>query len=787
MLDLLIVVAFVVYALGAGLRARGKASQNLQEYFLAGKTIPGWKAGVSMAATQFAADTPLLVTGLVATAGVFALWRLWIYALAFLLMAFVFSVGWRRGGVLTDAELTEVRYSGRGVLPLRVLKAIYYGTVINCIVLAMVLVAAIRIAEVFLPWHEWLPAALYQPMLSLAGALGLQLGGVTGLDPALATANNLLSILLILAFTAMYSTTGGLRAVVNTDVAQFLLAMVGTLVYAGFVIAAVGGFGGLSQRIVGLYGAEQAGRLLSFAPPDTAAQILLPFLIIIGLQWFFQMNADGTGYLAQRSMACRTDRDARVAGVVFTWAQIFFRSLIWLAIAVGLLVLYPFDPAESGTEAFTASREILFVVGIDDLLPAGFRGLMLVGLLAALASTVDTHLNWGASYWSNDVYDRLISQHWLRREPKGRELVIVARLSNLLILVIAMIIMANLGSIQTAWFISLLFGAGMGSVLILRWVWERITLWSELTAMAMSLVTAPLLLFTLGTNPETEWLRLGIMALVTTVAALVVTLITPPTSDQVLLTFYERVQPFGWWGRTARLAGDRPRAPLAALGRRLTAVGVTALSLFLLLVGVGRLLIATPQMSPAWTWAFIVAGVALIPLWWRALVREEIADRSAGAVPARFDDRMLLESDDGLLRALRQWAPHLKTAYGMDLDVEAPEAHRIEEEGQRVLLFEVVQDLLLYMARCNGIARARVVLGREPGFHLVRVEPAGAPANFAPRKTDEPDDARPLDHDALAHVRERLYQVSGHVSVTPELQRATLVTITAAVESSEAG
>jgi solute:Na+ symporter, SSS family len=400
MIDLLIVFAFVAYAIGSGLRARGKASENLQEYFLAGKTIPGWKAGFSMAATQFAADTPLLVTGLVATAGIFALWRLWIYALAFLLMAFVFSVGWRRGGVLTDAELTERRYSGRGVLPLRVLKAIYYGTVINCIVMAMVLVAAIRIAEVFLPWHEWLPAGVHGAAVSAVRGMGLELGGITGLDPAIATANNLISILLILAFTAMYSTTGGLRAVINTDVAQFFLAIIGTVVYAWVVIREVGGFGALSERIVELYGAEQANRMLSFGPPETAGQILLPFLIIIGLQWFFQMNSDGTGYLAQRSMACRTDRDARVAGVVFTWSQIFLRSLFWLIIAVGLLVLYPFTAAEMGTEQFTASREILFVVGINDLLPPGIRGLMLVGLLAALASTVDTHLNWGASYWS---------------------------------------------------------------------------------------------------------------------------------------------------------------------------------------------------------------------------------------------------------------------------------------------------------------------------------------------------------------------------------------------------
>ena len=339
MIDLLIVFAFVVYAIGSGLRARHKASQNLQEYFLAGKTIPGWKAGLSMAATQFAADTPLLVTGLVATAGIFALWRLWIYALAFLLMAFVFAVGWRRGGVLTDAELTEVRYSGRGVLPLRVLKAIYYGTVINCVVMAMVLVAAIRIAEVFLPWHEWLPAGIYQPVVSFVAAIGLQLGeSVTGLQSEVATANNLISILLILIFTATYSTTGGLRSVINTDVVQFALAMVGTLIYAWVVVEAAGGLGGLTERIVEIYGPEEAGRMLSFGP-ETAPDLLLPFLTIIGLQWFFQMNSDGTGYLAQRSMACRTDRDARIAGVLFTWVQIFVRSLFWLAVAVSLLVL----------------------------------------------------------------------------------------------------------------------------------------------------------------------------------------------------------------------------------------------------------------------------------------------------------------------------------------------------------------------------------------------------------------------------------------------------------------
>ncbi len=624
MLDLLIVMAFILYGLGSGLRARSKASQSLDEYFLAGRTIKGWKAGFSMGATQFAADTPLLVTGLVATAGVFALWRLWIYGLAFLLMAFVFAVGWRRAGVLTDAELTCVRYSGKGVTPLRLLKAIYYGTVINCVVLAMVLVAAIRIAEVFLPWHLWLPAGLYEPIVAFIASTGIQLGeSITGLEPAVMSANNLISILLILAFTAMYSITGGLRAVVQTDVVQFSLAMIGTLLYAWFVVDAAGGLGGLTDRIVELYGSEQAGQMLSFAPPADAGEALMPFLIIVGLQWFFQMNADGTGYLAQRSMACPTDRDARIAGLVFTWLQIFLRSLFWMAIAIGLLVLYPFTPAEMAGDGFTAAREALFVQGIEDLLPPGVRGLMLVGLLAALASTVDTHLNWGASYWSNDVYGGVFAPHVLKRKPKDRELVLVARLSNVLILLIAMIIMANLGSIQTAWFISLLFGAGMGSVLVLRWLWERINLYSELTAMAVSLITAPLLLYFLGTDPDREWVRLGIMALATTSAAILVTFITPATDDATLKRFYRRVRPFGFWRRAARLNGVAGAVSVKALGSRLFAVAVTAVSLFSLLVGVGRLMFPPPGGSALISWICLAVGLLLIPVWLRIAMGRE--------------------------------------------------------------------------------------------------------------------------------------------------------------------
>jgi Na+/proline symporter len=623
MIDILIVAAFVAYAVGSGMRARREASRGPADYFLAGRSLRGWQSGMSMAATQFAADTPLLVVGLVATAGIFGLWRLWIYALAFLLMAFVLAGSWRRSGVLTDAELSEFRYGGRGALTLRVLKAVYYGTVVNCAVLAMVMVAAVRIAEVCLPWHLWLPAPVYGVVLAVVDALGLSLGTpVTGIPPEIATANGLISIALILVFTAGYSLTGGLRSVVATDVVQLAIALVGTAIYAWVVADAAGGLAALPARVAEIYGAARADRLLAFGPASVG-DLLSPFLVIIGLQWLFQMNADGTGYLAQRSMACRSDGDARWAGILFTWTQILLRSLLWLVIAVGLLVIYPFSAADASGDGFAASREILYVTGIDDLLPPGIRGLVLTGLLAALASTVDTHLNWGASYWSNDVYDRLICRHWLRREPQRRELVRVARISGIVIVTIALAVMARLDSIQAAWSVSLLFGAGMGSVLVLRWLWERINLQAELAAMTVSLVAAPLLLAVFGTDPATEWIRLGSMALATTAAALVAALFGPQTDREVLRTFYRTVRPLGFWRRTAALAGDAPEAPVRALLRRLAAGAVSAASLFLLLVGIGRAAVGTPGFGGLAEWTMIAAGTALVPVWWREVHRED--------------------------------------------------------------------------------------------------------------------------------------------------------------------
>jgi len=640
LVDAAIVAAFLVYSLASGLRSRKAASRNLDEYFLAGRTLPGWKAGLSMAATQFAADTPLLVTGLIATAGVFALWRLWIYALAFLLMGFVLGGAWRRAGVLTDAELAELRYGTRLALWLRAAKAVYFGTIFNCTVMAMVLFAAARIAEPFLTWDEWLPPSLFHSVVRFVEWSGLSLSAAA--DPASwaeSSANNLLSLLLVVAVTALYSTTGGLRAVVNTDVAQFAVAMVATLIYAVVLVDRVGGLAEIPKRLTALYGAAWATQALAFTPSHARDASWL-VLGTIAIQWFAQMNADGTGYLAQRTMACRSDRDARHAAVIFTFAQILLRSLVWIPIGLSLLILIPLDAAVPGA-ALAAAREATFVQGIGELQPVGALGLMLAGMLAALASTLDTHLNWGASYWANDLYRRIYCQKLRNTEPSGRALVWVARASNLVILAIAIAILSRLESIQEAWRTSLLLGAGMGIPLILRWVWWRVTAAAELSAIVASSLLAPVLLHAF----DADGVRILLITLLATSVVIAVSLFGPAEPAATLQHFYRRVQPPGYWGPVAAACGDDPRTSALRLREGLIRTFATSAGLFCLLVGSGSWLVGAP--APAWLpwrggWiaALLIVATALLARAWSGpsllrVLRLRRADRGVGGRPAR--------------------------------------------------------------------------------------------------------------------------------------------------------
>jgi solute:Na+ symporter, SSS family len=644
LIDGLIVVAFVAYAVRNGFRERAVASRNLEEYFLAGRSLPGWKAGLSMAATQFAADTPLLVTGLIATAGIFALWQLWIYALAFLLMGFVLARSWRRAGVLTDAELTEIRYGRRPAAVLRAFKAVYFGTIFNCVVLGWVFFAAAKVAEPFLLWDQWLPGWMFDPCVELVRWMMPRPLAISP-DPAdpevwVRSASNLISVLAIVLVTTLYSTTGGLRSVANTDVVQITIMLGATFLFAWIVVAEVGGPGALGPQIRERFadggpGGIMPDEILAF-DPSRAMEAGGWVLLLFSLQWLIQLNADGTGYLAQRCMACRSEFDSKLAAVVFVATQILLRSLLWLPIGVGLLLLFPPDLALPA-ELLTAEREATFVRGIAELLPAGVKGLMVTGMLAALASTVDTHLNWGSSYWTNDIYKRFVCQAWLGREPSQRSLVWVARLANLFILAIAIYVMTQLDNIDRAWRTSLLLGAGMGIPLVLRWLWWRVNAWAEIAAIAASLVMATAIIFfdlpRFPAGASGYALQLLSMALVSTLAALAAIFVMGPEDPERLADFYRQARPPGLWGPvTQRAGGAEDAAPLRRLGRSLLAMGLCGFSVFCLLAAAGTLLVGSP--APTWMpdrllWIVMlfVLGLGLIPLWWRLAMQEHRVSR----------------------------------------------------------------------------------------------------------------------------------------------------------------
>jgi len=604
MIDLTLVLAFVAYSLWVGLRSRKEASRGLEDYFLAGRTLTAWKSGFSMTATQYAADTPLLAAGLVATGGVFALWRLWIYGIAFLLLGFLLARCWWRAGVVTDAELCEIRYDGSSAIVLRAAKAVYYGLIFNCTVLAMVLAAAVRIAEPFLLWQDWLPGSVFEPIVRGAQFVGVPLTIYADSPDVWAhTASNVISVVAIFLFTMTYSAMGGLRGVVATDVMQLAVMTVGTAAYAWFAVQRVGGFSALPGALARVVGSERAAELLSF-DLSSAGTASAELIAVLGLQWLLQMNSDGTGYLAQRCMGCRSEKEAGRAPIIFAFAQVLGRSLVWLPIFVALLVIYPLEANPS-----PAAREFTFVRGMNDLLPTGFRGLMLVGLLAALASTLDTHLNWGASYLSNDLYGRILCRGILKREPSPRTLVWVARLSSPMLVVLSLFLMSQLGSIQTAWKVTLLLGAGLGVPLLLRWLWSRMNAWGEMTAIVASGLAAPALLAWVDREP----VRLLLAGSVGATSAVLGSLATAPVSPERLAAFYDRVQPPGFWGHAeARRRLFRGSLQLVA----------AAGSLFLSLIGLGSLLVGgtPPTFFPyphSWPWVALIVAILLIPLWWR--------------------------------------------------------------------------------------------------------------------------------------------------------------------------
>jgi len=512
-LDWAIIIAFFIIYLSIGYLVSKKSSKNSEDFFLSGRNMPWWLLGISMVATTFSADTPNLVTGLVREQGVAGNWGWWAFLLTGMLTTFVYAKLWRRSKVLTDIEFYELRYSGKPAAFLRGFRALYLGLIFNVLVMGTVSLAAVKFGEIML------------------GLLGWQTLLITG------------------SITLVYSTMGGLKAVILTDFVQFTIAMIGS-VWACWYLLDLEQVGGMAQ----LFQNEIVISKMSFLPNFNEPSNWIPILLVpLAVQWWasYYPGAEpgGGGYIAQRMFSAKDEKNAMSATLFFNIAHYALRPWPWILIALASLIVYPnltdIQAAFPNLPVDKLGHDVAYPAMLT-LLPTGLLGLVAASLIAAFMSTMSTQLNLGASYLVNDLYKRFI-----KPTANDKELVSAARIFSIL----SMLLGLGLGLILTdatqAFNILLLLGAGTGAIYILRWFWWRINAYTEIIAMIASLVFAIYLTFIhdqLGIWALEAWQKTVLGALLTTITWIIATYLTPETDKSTLRGFYQKIKPsaFGW-------------------------------------------------------------------------------------------------------------------------------------------------------------------------------------------------------------------------------------------------
>ncbi len=525
--DWIIVAIFFAIVLIIGWVASKTAGKDTSQFFLGGRGMPWWLLGISMVACTFSADTPNLVTGMVRESGVAKNWAWWAFLITGMVTVFIYAKLWRRSNIMTDLEYYELRYSGRAASFLRGFRSLYLGIFFNTLIMGTVTLAAIKIGGVMLGVKPWL-------------AVG---GG---------------SVVVVI-----YASIGGLKGVIWADFFQYSIAMFGA-VLAAVIATRQPEVGGLSNL---LSNPAIAGKLKIF-PDMTDPSVWIPLLLIpVAVQWWsvWYPGAEpgGGGYIAQRMLSAKNEKNAIGATLLFNFAHYALRPWPWIIVALASLVIFP-DLA-SIREAFPAITDTYLKDDIAypamlTLIGPGWLGLVTASLIAAYMSTIGTHLNWGSSYVVNDFYKRFV-----RKDAPEKELVAAGRFTTILLMVIASLLsLFFLNNATQAFNVLLLSGAGTGAIYLLRWFWWRINAWTEIVAMIVATVTAVVLVFfvtdeTLATEVlDAFTVRLLIAVTITTVAWLVTTLVTKPEPDEVLITFCQKTHPGGpGWKTVTEKAAEK--------------------------------------------------------------------------------------------------------------------------------------------------------------------------------------------------------------------------------------
>ena len=502
-LDYIIIIAFFIISLVIGLVVSKQAGKNSASFFLSSRNMPWWLLGVSMVATTFAADTPGLVTELVRKNGVAGNWVWWAMLLTGMLTVFFYAKLWRRSGITTDLEFYELRYSGKAASFLRGFRAVYLGVFFNIITMAGVILAGSKIAHILL---------------------------------GISQAETVIYSSIIVVF---YSSLGGLKGVLITDFVQFIIAMVGS-VWATIYIVNLPQIGGLSNLLSHENVAHKLNMLPDFSDSNAVITLLIiPFAVQWWSTWYPGAEPGGGGYIAQRMLAAKDEKNATWATLFFNFAHYALRPWPWILVGLASLVVFPtltsINAAFPNLAVGMQGEDVAYAAMMT-YLPAGLIGLVLTSLIAAFMSTISTQLNWGSSYIVNDIYARFI-----KKEASEKEKVFAGRLATVALMIFAGIFSFYLTSAKDVFDLLLQIGAGTGLLFILRWFWSRINPYSEIAAMAISFVIAIIFFINNKTGHAlfeiAGYWQLIIGVVVTTIGWIVVTFLTQPSDKETLDKF----------------------------------------------------------------------------------------------------------------------------------------------------------------------------------------------------------------------------------------------------------
>jgi solute:Na+ symporter, SSS family len=585
LIDWIIVAIILIICFAPALFMGRRAGKSTSEFFVSGRAVPWWLAGLSMVATTFSSDTPNLVTDIVRRNGVAGNWVWWAFVLTGVSTVFFYARLWRRSGVMTDLEFYEIRYSGTPAKAVRGFRAIYLGLLFNCMIMATVNLAACKIAAVLFGFERW-------QTLSLVGALNV-----------------------------VFAAHSGLWGVLVIDMIQFFVKMTAVTAAAYFAVMApqVGGLHALVEKVSALPGPGGLN-YLSILPDfsnnwDIAVAVfIMPIAVQWWAVWYPGAEPGGGSYIAQRMLASRSERDALGAVLFFNVAHYVLRPWPWILVALASLLVYPqlgdIQKAFPNLDPRLLGHDIAYPAMLK-FLPAGFIGLMVGGLIAANSSTILTHLNWGASYLVHDFYRRFI-----RRDASERHYVLAGRLTTVGLFICSSAVVYLLDTAKDAFDIILQIGAGTGLLYLVRWFWWRVNAWCEIVAMISSFL-ASVVLLTMARNGMALSTHAALVAtvIVTTVCWVLTAYVAPQTDRAVLIEFYRKVRPFGpGWAEIRRQAGvpigeavAGENIPMALLG---WVSGCTAIwsSLF----AVGNCLYGRWGYALLLTAVFAVSGSVLI-------------------------------------------------------------------------------------------------------------------------------------------------------------------------------